>query len=57
MLLLKYEEASLDLHHLFTNIDSTITESYILYGHCKFLLGHYEAARLSYYKAIRIANL
>jgi len=57
MLCLRYEEAAEDLHHLFTNVDQTLTEAYILYGHCKFLLGDYEEARTAYYKAIRISNL
>ena len=57
MLQLHYEEAAEDLHHLFTNVDPNLTEAYILYGHCKFLLGDHEEARTAYYKAIRISNL
>lgn len=57
MQLLQYEEAAEDLHQLFTNVDQTLTEAYILYGHCKFLLGEYEEARYAYLRAIRISNL
>mmetsp|Transcript_22914 Transcript_22914/g.35247 ORF Transcript_22914/g.35247 Transcript_22914/m.35247 type:complete len:146 (+) Transcript_22914:2102-2539(+) len=57
MLQLKYSEAAEDLHHLFSNVDSNMTEAYVLHGHCKFLLGEFDEALDSYYKAIRIANL
>lgn len=57
MQLLKYQEAADALHNLFTNVDQTLTEAYILYGHCKFLLGEYSEAQYSYLKAIRISNL
>jgi len=57
MLQLHYEEAAGDLHHLFTSVDPNLTEAYILYGHCKFLLGDLDEARTAYYKAIRISNL
>mgnify|MGYP000447899474 CR=1 FL=1 len=38
-------------------MDQTLTEAYILYGHCKFLLQGYDEAQHSYLKAIRISNL
>lgn len=59
MLQQKYSEAAVDLESLFTDVDPTLTEAYILFGHCKFLLGQdeYENAKNAYYKAIRIANL
>jgi len=34
-----------------------LAEAYILYGHCKFLLGEHDEARYSYLQAIRISNL
>lgn len=59
MLQQKYSEAAVDLESLFTDVDPTLTEAYILFGHCKFLLGQdeYENAKNAYYKAIRVANL
>lgn len=57
MLQLKYHEASEDLSNLFTNIDPSLIDAYILYGHCKFLLGEYNEALDKYYKAIRISNI
>jgi len=53
---MKYSEAADDLQSLFT-VDSNMTEAYVLHGHCKFLVGEYEKALESYYKAIRISNL
>lgn len=57
MLQLKYQEAAEDLHNLFTNIDPDLTDAYILFGHCKFLLGDHDEALDKYYKAIRISNI
>lgn len=57
MLQLNYQEAAADLHRIFTEIDQTETDAYIQYGHCKFLLGEYEEAKIAFYQAIRIFNL
>ena len=57
MLKLKYAEAADDLYNLFTNVDGTLTDAYIMYGHCKFILGDYDNALNAYYKAIRVSNL
>lgn len=57
MLQLKYQEAAEDLQNLFTNVDPSLTAAYILYGHCKFLLGEHDEALDKYYKAIRISNI
>ena len=57
MLQLNYQEAAVDLEHIFKEIDETQTDAYIQYAHCKFLLGEYEEARIAYYQAIRICNL
>lgn len=57
MSLNKFEEAAADLQNIFTNIDPNLTEAYILYGHCKFLLKNYDAAQEAYIKAIRMSNL
>jgi len=34
-----------------------MTEAYIQFGHCKFMLGEHDEALNSYYKAIRVSNL
>ena len=57
MLKLKYAEAADDLYNLFTNIDGTLTDAYIMYGHCKFILKDNDEALNAYYKAIRVSNL
>jgi hypothetical protein len=57
MLKLKFQEASEDLYHLFTNVDPSMTDAYILFGHCKFILDEHEEALNSYYRAIRVSNL
>jgi tetratricopeptide (TPR) repeat protein len=57
MLKLKYQEAAEDLYNLFTNVDQTLTDAFIMFGHCKFILGEYDDALNAYYKAIRVSNL
>lgn len=57
MLKLKYQEAAEDLYNLFTNVDQTLTDAYIMFGHCKFILAEYDDALNAYYKAIRVSNL
>jgi len=57
MLQLKYQEAAADLLNLFTNFDPNLIDAYILYGHCKFLLGEYDESIDKYYKAIRVSNI
>lgn len=42
MLKLRYQEASEDLYNLFTNVDQTLTDAYIMFGHCKFILKEYD---------------
>ena len=52
-----FEEAATFLEDIFNNIDPDMTDAYIQYGHCKFMLEKYDEALESYYKAIRVSNL
>ena len=52
-----FSEASELLEDIFINIDPEMTEAYIQYGHCKFMLDEHDEALNSYYKAIRVSNL
>ena len=52
-----FEEAATFLEDIFNNIDPDMTDAYIQYGHCKFMLGKHDEALESYYKAIRVSNL
>jgi len=57
MQLQKVNEAAQHLHHLFTEVDTELTDAMILYGHCKFISNKREEALEAYYKAIRVLNL
>ena len=52
-----FSEAADLLEDIFINIDPEMTEAYIQYGHCKFMLDEHDEALNSYYKAIRVSNL
>jgi cytochrome c-type biogenesis protein CcmH/NrfG len=53
----KIEEAESQLYDIFTNVDPSLMEAYILYGHCKFLRNKLDDALDAYFTAIRISNL
>jgi tetratricopeptide (TPR) repeat protein len=57
MLLHNFGEAATFLEDIFNNIDPEMTEAYVQYGHCKFILGEFDEALIAYYKAIRVSNL
>ena len=51
-----YDGASQDLDQLIQQ-DPDLTEAYVLYGHCQWLLRNFEPAHEAYVKAIRLSNM
>ena len=56
MLLLEHQSAAEDLNNL-TQVNPDLPEAYLLYGHCQWLMGHYENAKVAYMTAIRTSNI